>query len=65
MFSESFTMFGFDKNSSNSPQESSPNEEPNYSSDAFSANKLSTSKNNEIGLKHSVSCPCGSRRAVS
>ena len=35
-------MLGFDKNSSNSAQESSANEESNNSNDDFSANKPST-----------------------
>ena len=38
------TLPGFDNNSSSSTQESSPNKEFNDSSDDFSANKRSTSK---------------------
>ena len=38
------TLPGFDNNSSSSTQESSPNKEFNDSSDDFSANKPSTSK---------------------
>ena len=45
MFSERLTLLGFDNNSSNSAQESSPYEESNDSSnDLFLANKPSTSK---------------------
>ena len=40
----SLTIVGFDNNDSSSTQESSPNEEYNDSSDDFSANKPSTSK---------------------
>ena len=44
MFSEGLTTLGFDNNSSNSAQESSPNQDSYDSSDDFSANKWSTSK---------------------
>ena len=40
----SLTIVGFDNNDSSSTQESRPNEEYNDSSDDFSANKPSTSK---------------------
>ena len=44
MFSEGLSMLGFDNKSSNSAQESSPYEEPNDSSNDFSANKPSASQ---------------------
>ena len=44
MFSEGFTILGFDNNGSNSAQESSPNEKSNDSSDDLSANKQNTSQ---------------------
>ena len=47
-------MLGFDNNGSNSAEESSPDEESNDSSDDFSANKLSTSKEMARNI---VSCP--------
>ena len=61
-FSEGLNIFGFDDNSSNIAQESSPNEESNDSGDDFSANEPSTSKKN--GSPCGVSCPNGSRRGV-
>ena len=36
MFSEDLTVLGFDNNGSKSAQQSSPNEESNYSGDNFS-----------------------------
>ena len=44
MFLEGLNLLGFDNNGSNIVQESSPTKEFNDSSDDFSANKPSTSK---------------------
>ena len=52
IFLEGLAMLGFDNNSSNSTQESSPYKESNDFNDDFSSNKPSTSK--KMGSKRSV-----------
>ena len=60
MFLGGLTTLGFDSNSSNRAQESSPNQESNDSIDDFSANELSTSKK----LAQNIAFHVGFRRGI-